>query len=210
MDRANEVLLLGQFWAPRPLDQRAARGCCRQCPGAGAGQRSGVHLARCSAESALTSALEATFTDPQVVDELMEQPDGQRIVNDLTATIQKAAWSRRFHNDAVRATVAVRQQRLVRLLRLAGSATLPHTVELDDEVPPALRTLTFTGLGSAAVGLGTSVGHEYMGESRNSRRSPPDVPISTASRAPARCPAGPAPSGPPRPSIAGSPVALGG
>ena len=64
------------------LDQRAARGCCRQCPGAGAGQRSGVHLARCSAESALTSALEATFTDPQVVDELMEQPDGQRIVND--------------------------------------------------------------------------------------------------------------------------------
>ena len=96
-------------------------------------------LARCSAESALTSALEATFTDPQVVDELMEQPDGQRIVNDLTATIQKAAWSRRFHNDAVRATVAVRQQRLVRLLRLAGSATLPHTVELDDEVPPALR-----------------------------------------------------------------------
>jgi hypothetical protein len=34
----------------------------------------------------------------------------------------------------------VRRQRLVRLFRLAGSAPLPRTVELDDEVPSTLRS----------------------------------------------------------------------
>ncbi|MBK9434223.1 MAG: hypothetical protein IPN52_03560 [Micrococcales bacterium] len=140
MDRANEVLSLASSGRLDPSTSVLLADAADNALAQARASEAGFTLARCSAESALTSALEATFTDPQVVDELMEQPDGQRIVNDLTATIQKAAWSRRFHNDAVRATVAVRQQRLVRLLRLAGSATLPHTVELDDEVPPALRT----------------------------------------------------------------------
>jgi hypothetical protein len=58
----------------------------------------------------------------------------------VAAAVQKAAWSRRFHNDAVRSCLAVRKQRIVRLFRLAGSAPLPRTVELDDEVPLTLRS----------------------------------------------------------------------
>ncbi|MEZ5186267.1 MAG: hypothetical protein R2720_11015 [Candidatus Nanopelagicales bacterium] len=95
--------------------------------------------ARCVAESSLTNALDASMS-PELVGDIIEQSDGERILADLGAAVQKAAWSRRFHNDAVRSCVAVRRQRTVRLFRLAGSAPLPRTVELDDEVPSALRS----------------------------------------------------------------------
>lgn len=96
--------------------------------------------ARCAAESALTRSLYLALTDPEVVVEINAQPDGTQTLADLGTAAQKAAWSRRFHNDTVRACLAVRRQRLVRIFRLAGSAPLPRTVELDDEVPAALRT----------------------------------------------------------------------
>ena len=96
--------------------------------------------ARCAAESALTRSLEVALSDDGVLQEIKEQPGGPQTLADLGAAAQKAAWSRRFHNDAVRACLALRKQRLVRLFRLAGSAPLPRTVELDDEVPAAFRS----------------------------------------------------------------------
>jgi hypothetical protein len=47
--------------------------------------------------------------------------------------------SRRFLNDGVQAARLLRSGRLVRLFRLAGHAPMPQTVEMDDEVPPALE-----------------------------------------------------------------------
>jgi len=78
--------------------------------------------------------------DGDLVAEIAHQPDGEQTLAVLAAAVQKAAWSRRFHNDAVRSCLAVRRQRLVRLFRLSGSAPMPRTVELDDEVPSALRS----------------------------------------------------------------------
>ncbi len=138
-DRANEVLALASSGRLDPattvlladaadsaLDQARATGADFPPP-------------RCAAESSLTRALEVSMV-ADLVAEIAAQPDGEATLASLAAAVQKAAWSRRFHNDAVRSCLAVRRQRLVRLFRLAGSAPLPHTVELDDEVPSALRS----------------------------------------------------------------------
>ena len=46
--------------------------------------------------------------------------------------------ARRFHNDAVAQALRVRRKRVVRWARLAGHASLPVMVEIDDSVPPGL------------------------------------------------------------------------
>lgn len=139
MERANEILSLASSGRLDPattvLLADAADGALAQARATGAD----FPPPRCAAESALTKALDAAVA-AGLVAEIAEQPDGDKILADMSAAVQKAAWSRRFHNDAVRSCLAVRRQRTVRLFRLAGSAGLPHTVELDDEVPSALRS----------------------------------------------------------------------
>jgi hypothetical protein len=51
----------------------------------------------------------------------------------------RATFARRFHNDAVRDALVVRDRRLVRWLHLAGSAAHPAYFEMDDEELPAPR-----------------------------------------------------------------------
>ena len=137
MERANEVLALASSGRLDPattvLLADAADSALNQARATG----SDFPAPRCASESALTRALEASM-DADVVAEIAAQPDGEQTLAGLAAAVQKAAWSRRFHNDAVRSCLAVRRQRLVRLFRLSGSAPLPRTVELDDEVPSAL------------------------------------------------------------------------
>jgi hypothetical protein len=140
MDRANEVLALASSGRLDPATSVLLADAADTVLALGRSEGAGFDPIRCAAESSLTKALEAALSDPQVLEELVQQPGGERTLADLTAAVQKAAWSRRFHNDAVRSGLAVRRQRSVRLFRLAGSATLPRTVELDDEVPPALRS----------------------------------------------------------------------
>jgi 8-oxo-dGTP pyrophosphatase MutT (NUDIX family) len=48
---------------------------------------------------------------------------------------QRVMLARRVHNDAVRDTLALRSRRLVRLLRLAGTAPAPQYFEIADEAP---------------------------------------------------------------------------
>lgn len=139
MDRANEVLSLASSGRLDPatsvLLADAAESALSQARSTG----TDFPPARCAAESALTKALDISI-DAELVAEIAGQPDGDSILANLAAAVQKAAWSRRFHNDAVRSCLAVRRQRLVRLFRLAGSAQPPRTVEFDDEVPSALRS----------------------------------------------------------------------
>lgn len=140
MDRANEVLSLASSGRLDPASSLLLADAADNALGQGRATQDLFDVPRCAAESALTRALDAALEDPEVVEELLAQPDGEQTVAGLGAAVQKAAWSRRFHNDAVRSCLAVRKQRLVRLFRLSGSAPLPRTVELDDEVPAALRS----------------------------------------------------------------------
>lgn len=89
-------------------------------------------------ESDLTKALRATFDDTDTVAAVGTDPYGAELLAELEAAARRVQLARRFHNDAVRATVAVRRQRVVRYLRLAGRAPMPETVEMEDTVPAAV------------------------------------------------------------------------
>ncbi|WP_449385165.1 hypothetical protein [Cellulomonas soli] len=89
-------------------------------------------------ESELTDALRAVLDCPEEVDDLRLDPTGAELLDELSAAWYRVQLARRFHNEAVAQTQRVRRGRLVRLLRLAGHAPEPATLELDDEWPHTL------------------------------------------------------------------------
>jgi 8-oxo-dGTP pyrophosphatase MutT (NUDIX family) len=76
--------------------------------------------AREACENTLSAAL--ATVDPRSV------PSG--LIAELADAETRVLLARRFHNDAVRDTLALREHRLVRLLRLAGTAALPDYFEI--------------------------------------------------------------------------------
>lgn len=95
---------------------------------------------RAQAESALSQALEATL-DEEEIGEVLASPGGAELMEELAASARRVQLSRRFLNDAVRACSQLRNQRMVRAFRLAGHASWPRTVELDDSIPAGLAEL---------------------------------------------------------------------
>jgi hypothetical protein len=87
-----------------------------------------------AAESELTAALNAAFDDVDEVEAVAAIELGDALLWELTASCQRVALSRRFHNDAVRACRQVRAQNVVRIFRLAGHTALPQTWEMDDAI----------------------------------------------------------------------------
>jgi hypothetical protein len=53
---------------------------------------------------------------------------------DLSGTRTRVGLARRFYNDAVRDTAALRDRRLPRLMRLHGSRPLPRYFDIDDRL----------------------------------------------------------------------------
>jgi len=76
--------------------------------------------AREGCENKLAAAL--AMVDPASV------PAG--VIAELADAEARVMLARRFHNDAVRDTLALRERRLVRLFRLAGTAKLPSYFEI--------------------------------------------------------------------------------
>jgi hypothetical protein len=106
--------------------------------GAASAARSAADDQREMAESDLSRALRAALDQPGQLAELQANPGGPHLLGELDAAAHRVVMARRFHNDAVRATRAVRRKRHVRYLRLAGHAAEPTTVEFDDEPPDCL------------------------------------------------------------------------
>lgn len=94
--------------------------------------------ARVTAESDLSAALRAVFSDDESVAELVDDPDARASLEELAEVCVGVALARRFANDAVRAAVAIRRRGIVRALRLAGHAAWPQNRDLDDAPPDAL------------------------------------------------------------------------
>jgi hypothetical protein len=97
---------------------------------------SGESVDREVVESRLTVALRAAFADPDEAQTLAAEPSGSALLGELEAATTKVLLARRFANDAVTATLAIRRHRLVRWLRLAGRVPVPTFFEMDDG-PPA-------------------------------------------------------------------------
>jgi hypothetical protein len=91
-----------------------------------------------AAESDLSEALRAVFADPEEVAELRADPAAGELLAELAGSCARVELARRFHNDVVASARALRSRRRVRWLRLAGRASPPVTVELDDGPPPGL------------------------------------------------------------------------
>jgi 8-oxo-dGTP pyrophosphatase MutT (NUDIX family) len=88
---------------------------------ADAAERAPRH-AREACENRLSAAL--AMVDPASV------PSG--LIAELGDAEARVLLARRFHNDAVRDTLALREQRMVRLLRLGGTAALPSYFEITE------------------------------------------------------------------------------
>ncbi|GAB2687752.1 NUDIX domain-containing protein [Nocardia thraciensis] len=63
-----------------------------------------------------------------------------QLVAELADAEARVLIARRFHNDAVRDTLALRTRRLVRLLHLGGTAPLPTYFEITERVTAAATT----------------------------------------------------------------------
>jgi 8-oxo-dGTP pyrophosphatase MutT (NUDIX family) len=81
--------------------------------------------AREACENNLSAAL--AMVDPA------SMPAG--LIAELADAEARVLLARRFHNDAVRDTLALRERRLVRLLRLGGTASLPTYFEIAERSP---------------------------------------------------------------------------
>ncbi|MBL1076768.1 NUDIX domain-containing protein [Nocardia sp. 2] len=77
--------------------------------------------------AAALSAVDVALLPPQLVAELADAE-------------ARVLIARRFHNDAVRDTLALRTRRLVRWLHLGGTAPLPTYFEIAERVTPAAST----------------------------------------------------------------------
>jgi 8-oxo-dGTP pyrophosphatase MutT (NUDIX family) len=83
-------------------------------------------LAREACENQLSAAL--ATVDPASL------PAG--LIAELADAEARVLLARRFHNDAVRDTLALRERSLVRLLRLGGTAALPSYFEIAERAQP--------------------------------------------------------------------------
>lgn len=79
-----------------------------------------ARAAREGCENELSTAL--TMVDPAAVP--------AALMTELSEAESRVLLARRFHNDAVRDTLALREQRAVRWLRLGGHAALPTYFEI--------------------------------------------------------------------------------
>jgi hypothetical protein len=86
------------------------------------------------AESDLTRALRAAFSQPDFRSSL----SGKEGADELLAEVEEAAHqvflARKFYNDLVAVTRDARRRPLARLLRLAGKARAPEFFEMDDSL----------------------------------------------------------------------------
>lgn len=92
-------------------------------------------------ENDLSRALHVTFADPADVAQLRANPLAEDLLDALAAACTRVQLARRFLNDAVAQAQRVRRKRVVRWARLAGRASMPQMVEIDDSVPAGLGDL---------------------------------------------------------------------
>ena len=86
------------------------------------------------AESDLTRALRAAFSQPDFRSSLSGKDGADELLGEVEAASHQVFLARQFYNDAVSATQDARRRPLVRLLRLAGKADLPQFFEMDDSL----------------------------------------------------------------------------
>ena len=86
------------------------------------------------AQSNLSRALRAAFTQPGFRSSLEATDGAGELIAEVEAAAQQVFVARKFYNTAVAVTRQARRKPLVRLFRLAGNAPLPQFFEIDDSL----------------------------------------------------------------------------
>ncbi len=95
----------------------------------------GDELARSElAQSNLSRALRAAFTQPGFRSSLEATDGAGELIAEVEAAAQQVFVARKFYNTAVAVTRQARRKPLVRLFRLVGNAPLPQFFEIDDSL----------------------------------------------------------------------------
>lgn len=89
-------------------------------------------------ENQMMACLHEIFADKESTTRLLADGQISAIVEDLKTDNLRVQLSRRFHAEAVRAALNLRDQRLVRWFRLAGWAGRPTTLDFADSLPQTL------------------------------------------------------------------------
>jgi pyridoxal 5'-phosphate synthase pdxS subunit len=136
------------------------------------------------AESDLTRALRAAFSQPGFRDSLSGKDAADELLAEVEAAAHQVFLARKFYNDAVSATLVARRRPLARALRLAGKAGLPEYFEMDDSLvakalPARYRAMAANRWpGQAHPGSGPGHTMDYAGRSPRLQR---EVIVSTES-----------------------------
>lgn len=86
------------------------------------------------AESDLTRALRAAFSQPDFRSSLSSKEGADELLGEVEATAHQVFLARKFYNDMVAVTRDARRRPLARVLRLSGKAKAPEFFEMDDSL----------------------------------------------------------------------------
>jgi hypothetical protein len=86
------------------------------------------------AESDLTRALRAAFSQPDFRASIDGKEGADELLADVEAAAHQVFLARKFYNDVVAATRDARGRPLARVLRLSGRARAPEFYEMDDSL----------------------------------------------------------------------------
>ena len=86
------------------------------------------------AESDLTRALRAAFSQPGFRASLSSKEGADELLAEVEAAAHQVFLARKFYNDMVAATREARRRPLARVLRLSGKARAPEFFEMDDSL----------------------------------------------------------------------------
>ena len=102
--------------------------------GAAVGGTRGGDRPRDLAESDLTRALRAAFSQPDFRASLNGKDGADELLTEVEAAAHQVFLARKFYNDMVAATRDARRRPLARLLHLSGNAQAPEFFEMDDSL----------------------------------------------------------------------------
>jgi hypothetical protein len=86
------------------------------------------------AESDLTRALRAAFSQPDFRASINGKEGADELLAEVEASAHQVFLARKFYNDVVAATRDARHRPLARVLRLSGRARAPEFFEMDDSL----------------------------------------------------------------------------
>jgi hypothetical protein len=94
----------------------------------------GTDRPRDLAESDLTRALRAVFSQPGFLTSMKGKEGADELLAEVEAAAHQVFLARKFYNDVVAATREARRRPLARILRLSGRAKAPEFFEMDDSL----------------------------------------------------------------------------